>query len=315
MKTMTDKRQTKSRSKSSFTTFMSGLVARLHQNGQYKTWQHYRAAYRSLMRFRQDRDFPLSRMDGAMMEAYEAHLKQRGVCRNTSSFYMRILRAVYNRAVEQGLVVQQHPFRHVYTGIDKTRKRAIPLDAVRRISRLTLSGSPSAELARDAFMLSFYLRGISFVDLAHLKKTDLRDGYLHYTRSKTRRQVTVRWEPPMQALLDKYKPLTARSPYLFPFLLPDGDGQKPLDLLYHNAECRMAYHLKNIQRQAGIQSNLTLYVARHSWASAARDRQQPVSVISEALGHDSEVTTQIYLRSIQTSEVDKLNADLLSDLS
>ena len=85
-------------------------------------------------------------------------------------------------------------------------------------------------------------------------------------------------------------------------------------IIYHNIESRITYHLKNIGQMIGIQGNLTLYVARHSWATAARDHHQPISVISEALGHDSETTTQIYLRSIQTSEVDQLNAKLLSEL-
>ena len=119
----------------------------------------------------------------------------------------------------------------------------------------------------------------------------------------------------MQALVDKYKHLTDNTPYLLPFLQGDGTKQKSVNTLYHNMESRITYHLKNIGKMIGIEGNLTLYVARHSWATAARDRHTPISVISEALGHDSETTTQIYLRSIQTSEVDKLNAELLSELS
>ena len=311
---MTNDKSIKSQSKYSFLNFMNDIITQLHKNGQRKTWQHYRATLNSFMCFRQQKDLSLRKMNAKVIEAYEAYLKQQDVCRNTSSFYMRILRAVYNRAVEQGLVVQQHPFRRVYTGIDKTRKRAIPFDVVRRINQLDLQHSPSCELAKDAFMLSFYLRGISFVDLAHLKKSDIHDGYLRYNRSKTRQQITVRWEPQMQALVDKYKYLTNGSPYLFPFLHNNSGEEKTESQLYHNAESRITYQLNKIRQQLGISGNLTLYVARHSWATAARDHHQPISVISEALGHDSETTTQIYLRSIQTSEVDTLNAKLLSEL-
>jgi integrase len=304
----------KSRSKYSFVNFMTDIITQLHKNGQHKTWQHYRATLNSFMRFRQNKDLSLRKMDAAMMEAYEAYLKQQDVCRNTSSFYMRILRAVYNRAVEQELIAQQYPFRRVYTGIDKTRKRAIPFETVKLIKQLDLQQSPSSDMAKDAFMMSFYLRGISFIDLAHLKKSDLQDGYLHYNRSKTHQRITVKWEPQMQALVDKYKHLTDNSSYLFPFLHDNSDEENPDYQLYHNAESRITYHLKKLKQQLGIQGNLTLYVARHSWATAAKEHHQPISVISEALGHDSETTTQIYLRSIQTSEVDKLNAELLSEL-
>lgn len=305
----------KSQSEHSFLHFMNDIIARLKKNGQHKTWQHYRATLNSFMRFRENRDFSLRRMDAAMIEAYEAYLKRQHVCRNTSSFYLRILRAVYNRAVAKGIISQQSPFRHVYTGIDKTRKRAIPFDAVKQIKRLDFHGSSSQELAKDAFMLSFYLRGISFVDLAHLRKSDIKDGYLHYNRSKTHQHVIIKWEPQMQALADKYKHLTDNTPYLFPFLQGDDAQQQSEHTLYHNIESRITYHLRNIGQMIGVQGNLTLYVARHSWATAARDHHTPVSVISEALGHDSEATTQIYLRSIQTSEVDRLNAELLSELS
>lgn len=237
----------KSRSKYSFVNFMTDIITQLHKNGQHKTWQHYRATLNSFMRFRQNKDLSLRKMDAAMMKAYEAYLKQQDVCRNTSSFYMRILRAVYNRAVEQELIVQQYPFRRVYTGIDKTRKRAIPFETVKLIKQLDLQQSPSSDIAKDAFMMSFYLRGISFIDLAHLKKSDLQDGYLHYNRSKTHQRITVKWEPQMQALVDKYKHLTDNSPYLFPFLHDNSDEENPDYQLYHNAESRITYHLKKTQ--------------------------------------------------------------------
>ena len=309
-----NKKSIKSRSKYSFVNFMNDIIAQLHKNDQHKSWQHYCATLNSFMRFRQNKDLSLRKLNAKLMESYEAYLKRQNVCRNTSSFYMRILRAVYNRAVAKGIIAQQYPFRRVYTGIDKTRKRSISFDAVKQIKKLDFRESSSQDLAKDAFMLSFYLRGISFVDLAHLKKSDIKDGYLHYNRSKTRQRMTIKWEPQMQALVDKYKHLTDKTPYLFPFLLGDDTKQKSEYMLYHNMESRITYHLKNIGQMIGIEGNLTLYVARHSWATAARDHHTPISVISEALGYDSETTTQIYLRSIETAEVDKLNAELLSEL-
>lgn len=301
-------------SASSFLSFVTSIILRLRRNGQYKSAQNYRATLNSFMRFRANIDLAVSGFDAAIVESYEAYLKQTGVCRNTMSFYMRILRAIYNRAVECGQVAQSHPFRHVYTGIDKTRKRAVPFSVVKHMCKLRLADTPSCDMARDAFLLSFFLRGISFVDLAHLKKTDLRDGFLHYVRSKTHQPITIRWEPPMQAMVDKYSHLTASSPYLFPFLVDSRSGNKTPAQLYHNAEARIAYHLKHIGHLLGLQQRLTLYVARHSWATAVRDHHCPLSVISEALGHDSETTTQIYLQSIQMSEIDQVNAELLAEL-
>lgn len=80
------------------------------------------------------------------------------------------------------------------------------------------------------------------------------------------------------------------------------------------AETRIAYHLKKLGAKIGIKGKLTLYVARHSWATAARDQDIPISIISEALGHHSEATTQIYLSSIRTSKVDEANAKVLASI-
>ena len=100
---------------------------------------------------------------------YEDYLRDRGLTPNTTSFYMRILRAVYNRAVERGGIEQKSPFRKVYTGVDHTRKRALPLVDIRRISRLSLASTPHLEYARDIFMLSFYMRGMSLTTAAIFK--------------------------------------------------------------------------------------------------------------------------------------------------
>ena len=304
--------------------FMNLLIALLMKNGQYRTMQHYKATLNSIKRYLDNKDIALNEIDAEVMRSYEAYLHHTAeVCRNTSSFYLRILRATYNRAVAKGLTPQQYPFTDVYTGIAPTRKRAIPTEDVSQIKHLesVKDLTPKEEMARDTFLMSFYLRGISFIDLAHLRKSDLKEGYLHYTRSKTRQRLTIRWEDEMQELLEKYQAQTASSPYLFPFLVDDGNkSQNTIDKkedearLYHNAEARISYHLRKFGAKIGIKGKLTLYVARHSWATAARDNDISISVISEALGHHSETTTQIYLNSIKSSEVDDANAKILAAL-
>ena len=291
--------------------FMNRLIVQLQVNGQQRTMQHYQATLHSIMRYKQG--LYLHQIDADLVQSFESYLKNVAkTCRNTSSFYLRILRAVYNRAVESGYVIQQHPFKNVYTGIDKTNKRAVSVEVIRSIKHLNQEElSPKQEMARDTFLMCFYLRGISFIDLAHLRKSDIKDGYLHYTRSKTGQRLSVKWEKAMQDIVAKYQHLTTYSPYLFPFLV---GNERDAFRLYHNAESRIAYHLKKIGVKIGVQGKLTLYVARHSWATVARDRNVSVSVISQALGHDAEKTTQIYLRSIQSSEIDKANAEIIDSL-
>lgn len=290
--------------------FMQRLILQLRELNRIRTSETYTAALRSFARFRHQQDIPLAAIDGDLIEAYEADLRRSGVSRNTSSFYMRILRATYNRAVEKNLTPQRHPFRHVYTGVDKTVKRAISLESLRRLRMLDLRSDPRMDYARDLFLLSFYLRGMSFIDMAYLKCSNLQDGVLVYRRQKTGQLLRIRWEPCMQAIVDKY-PL--RHPdYLLPIFqngLPDGRNQ------YKNRGHWVNQNLKRLGNLLDLSGPLTLYCARHTWASVARSRDIPLSVISESMGHDSETTTRIYLSSLDTGMVDHANRLIIDTLS
>ena len=135
--------------------FMEGIIAKLKQNGKVRTSETYKSTLNSFKKFRKDEDIMLDCLTSEIMEGYEAWHKSRGVAPNTISFYTRILRAVYNRAVEDDIIENRNPFRHVYTGVDKTVKRALPLAVIKKIKALDLSLTPTLDFARDMFLLSF----------------------------------------------------------------------------------------------------------------------------------------------------------------
>ena len=290
---------------SSLFTFMQGVIAQLKQLGKIRTSETYIATFKSFMVFRENQDVPLDGISSDLMLLYEAHLKARDVSMNTISFYMRNLRAVYNRAVEKGLTPQNKPFRHVYTGVDKTIKRAIPIKEIKALKELDLSLKPSLNFARDMFMFSFYTRGMSFIDMAYLKKSDLQNGILTYRRRKTGQQLSIKWEKCMEDIVSKYA--QNQTDYLLPIIKETVNERRQ----YDNALHLVNYHLKDLSSLLKLQRPLTMYVARHSWASAAKAKNIPLSVISEGMGHDSEATTQIYLASLETSVVDKANKMIL----
>ena len=246
------------------------------------------------------KDVLLSNMDAELMMGYETYLKAQGASMNTVSFYMRILRATYNRAVDKGVIRQRFPFKHVYTGVEKTVKRAISFKVIRQLKEMDLSHSQSMEFARDMFMFSFYTRGMSFVDMAFLKKTDLNNGMLTYRRKKTGQLLSIRWEKCMQDIVDKYP--GNYSTYLLPIIIHIRKDER---LQYKNSICLVNRRLKEIGKKLGLVHPLTMYVARHSWASVARGKHIPLSVISEGMGHDSEKTTLIYLAALDTTVIDK----------
>lgn len=289
--------------------FMDNIISRLKQKGKHRTAETYKATLNSFRKFRNDKDLMLDSLSSEIMEAYEAWHHQRGVTPNTISFYSRILRAVYNRAVDEDIIDNRNPFRHVYTGIDKTVKRALPLILIRRIKTLDLSPSPALDFARDMFLMSFYLRGMSFIDMTYLRKTDLRNGYVTYRRRKTGQRLMIEWTDEMQLIIDKYPANT--SDYLLPIIRNTSTSER---YAYRNVGYNINHNLKIIAGMVGISIPLTLYVARHSWASAAKAKGVPLSVISEGMGHESEKTTRIYLASLDTSVVDKANSLILKSL-
>ncbi len=294
---------------SGFVAFTQTLILQLKQIGKRRTAETYTTALNSFVRFKGDEDVLLDEFDSNLMVEYEIYLKSVGVCPNTSSYYMRSLRAIYNRAIEKELTLQKYPFKHVYTGIDKTVKRAIPLKMIRQIRDLDLTLNPMLDYARDIFMFSFYTRGMSLIDMAYLKKSDIRNGILSYRRQKTNQQLFIKWEMPMQEIVDKYD--TSATPYLLPIIR---DMKTDSRRLYKNASHLINAKLKIIGEQLDSPIPLTSYVARHTWASIAKSKNIPLSTISEAMEHDSENTTRIYLASLDTSIVDKANSLILKSL-
>lgn len=286
---------------------MQNTISKLWKQGQYRTSETYTATLNSFREFRNGKDLYFEEMDSDLLLSYEYYLKAKSLSPNTISFYMKRLRAVYNKAVDDGFAENKNPFKRVITSSEKTVKRAIPVKYIRKLKDLDLSHSVSKSFARDMFLFSFYTRGMSFVDMAYLQKKDLKGKVLTYRRKKTGQLLSVRWEPCMQEIVDRYS-----SPGMSPYLLAiinnlDGDIRKQ----YRNVQSLINRNLKAIGDSINITIPLTMYVARHSWASIARNEGIPVSVISEGMGHDSEKTTQIYLASLETQVIDKANRKIL----
>jgi integrase len=272
------------------------------QLGNTKTAEGYICALNSFKRFRQNEDLTLDEINATMMEEYQAWLKNNNLAPNTISFYMRKLRATYNQAVEDELIFDKKPFKRVFTGTEKTKKRALPLLELSKVKNVDLSDNPAREFARDMFMLSFYLRGMAFVDLAFLKKSDLQSGVVTYRRHKTNQQIQVQWTDEMQQILDKYR--TKDSKYLLPIIPANCNDERKA---YINRGHAINYHLKKLGEQLNISLKFTFYTSRHSWSTVARDKGVAISVISEGLGHESERTTRIYLASLDSSVIDNAN--------
>ena len=296
-------------STNTLTTLMNPIIDQMKKQGRVRTGETYLCALQSFMRFRKGEEIILDEINQDTIKSYETYLKQEQLSLNTISFYMRILRAAYNKAVENELTAQRYPFRHVYTGIEKTIKRAVPIQTIKEIKGAKIPSQSALDYARNMFLFSFYTRGMSFIDMAYLKKRDLQFGILTYRRKKTGQMLSIKWEKCMQDILDQYP--ANPTEYLLPIILSSTtDARKQ----YRNAQTLVNRKLKNLSSLVQSPYPLSMYVARHSWASIAKSKNIPISIISEGMGHDSETTTQIYLASLNTTVIDQANLLILNEL-
>lgn len=284
--------------------FIDNIAARKESLGHNRTAETYRSTRRSLSRFLGNRILPIRKFTTSTAKEYEGYLKANGVSMNSISFYMRIMRAVYNEAVRDGIVADSKPFAHVYTGVAKTPKRSIGMDAIRKLSEAT-DLNEGQKLARDIFLFSFLTRGMSFVDIANLTKDNLCGDVLTYRRRKTGQTIRILWLKCMQNIVDCHPSLDGHH---LLGLLDDRKGF--VDKQYRRRQMSVNYMLRTLCKKAGIGNNVTMYAARHSWASIAKELDIPISVISDGMGHDSVQTTQIYLNSI-SSKIDAANEKVI----
>jgi site-specific recombinase XerD len=283
--------------------FIDYILKQLKEEKRPKTASILETTKRSLENFLCDKDILLNKIDNDLMQDYETRLRNTGMTKNTISCYMRSLRSVYNQAVRRGLTVQKKPFADIFTGVDKTVKRAVDEDVIKHLKKLDLTACPELALARDLFMFSFYMRGLSFIDMANLRKSDMKNGYINYFRSKTAQMLTVKVEACMQKIISQYESQTIDD-YLLPvYSVQNRDNRSQLRT--HNKR------LKRISGMIGLENPLSSYVSRHSWATMALRKGYPVKVISECMGHENETTTLIYLASLEQSVVDMANAEII----
>lgn len=288
-------------------SFTRKLIDDLRKMGKKSMARRYNLTLNSLLKFTKEKEIAWDDFTSTLVTGFEEFLRQRGLCRNSTSFYMRNLRSIINRASEHDYEVPRNPFKHVYMGVDKTVKRAVTLKTVCKIRDINLSAYPHLDFARNLFMFSFYTRGMSFVDIAFLRKTDLTNGVITYFRRKTSQQIQVRVENQTREIMDKLGEST--TSYLLPII---GSENTDADSQYRNVYHRVNRNLKKLGEMLKLDTKLTLYVARHAWASIAHHNNIPISTISKAMGHDSETTTLIYLSSIDSSVVDKANRRIMS---
>lgn len=291
-----------------FIRFANQLIREKKQAGRLGSVRAYKSSLKSIVLFAGNSRLPFHVLKKAFFKHYIEWLENRSVSRNTVHFYLRNIKAIYNRAQSTGLVSSdKNPFEGLSFSPQVTAKRSLSKSKLRKILELNLVFGTSMALTRDMFMFSFYACGMGYVDMAYLQYKNIQGNMIHYYRVKTKREIVIFIEPPMQALIEKYR--RTDSSYVWPILLDSATSEENY-VRYRSGLTAYNWNLARIGNMLNIEG-LSSYVARHAWATAARNSLMPTAVISACLGHASERTTQIYLDSFNASLVRRINKKVI----
>ena len=295
--------------------FMRKVAQGLQDGGSYGTAHVYRSSANALQAFCGKENLPFRQMTPELLKQFETHLRGRGCSWNTVSTYMRTIRAVHNRAVERNMTAYvPQLFKHVYTGTKADRKRAMEHEEISRLLNEPLPGTgygKELQRTKGLFILMFMLRGLPFVDLAYLKKSDLQGSTITYRRRKTGRTLSVTLPPEAMDILKEYENRESGSPYLFPFLT-NKEGTKEAYREYQIALRHFNNQLVLLKEAMGLSSELSSYTARHTWATMAYYCEVHPGIISEAMGHSSITVTETYLKPFRNKKIDEANLKVIN---
>ena len=268
----------------------------------------------SMLKFAKATDLKFGDISVEFLEKYEVYLRSRGGTDGGIGVKMRALRAIFNRAIKREIISDKtYPFKNYKVSKLKSKgiKKALNLEEVHKIQNLDLKDSPHLVNSRNYFVFSFYTRGMNFADMMKLKWTDIHSGRIHYQRSKTRGNFTIKILPPVQEILDYYK---GNPYYVFPILLRRNMTPNQIDNRKRKVLKKYNKDLRELAAMAEIQKTITSYVARHSYANCMKQSGAATEIISESMGHQDVKTTHAYLKELDTSVLDDANQVLLQKI-
>ncbi len=293
---------------SSFKEYTENVIAKLEKLKKYGNTRVYQNTLNAFTSYLPDGNIKFNQINYKILKGFEEYLIEKGNKTNTVSHYLRTVRAIYNRAINEGITREEYyPFKNFKIKSEKTLKRAVKQEDIEKIKGFNISDFPHLTEAKDYFLFSYYNRGMSFIDIANLKVGDLKNGRINYTRKKTGQRFSIKVTAQSQEIIDKYSDLSDPKEYIFPIIYRRGKE----DLDYRNAMRLMNKKLKKISKEIDIDPPLTTYVSRHTWATIAKRKGIPTPIIQAGLGHETEETTQIYLDEFEVEVLDDANEKII----
>ena len=292
--------------------FFLEIINELSVSGKIGNARIYRDTYQSLQRFAASEILKFTSVTYKFLEKYESFLRSNGNKDSGISIKMRTLRALINKAIKRGLLdTSIYPFSNYNFNRFKTTsvKSALTKEEYKALFNLDLSSKPHLVDAMNFFKFSFYCRGINFIDMAKLTSSNLEDGKLIYTRSKTQGRFLIKILPVALEIIQYYSGINGS--YLLPIV--NKEDKTPIEIYNRKQKALIKYNkdLKKLARLAGVEKNLTSYVARHTYATTMKFLGCSMDMISDSMGHSNLDITKIYLKDFDNEVLDDEHEKLM----
>lgn len=293
--------------------FMEVLIRAQRAEQRFGTAHVYQSTLNRIRQYERSHRMPFSKLTREWLKGFEEQLRFEQLKENTISTYLRMLKAVYNQAVDEGLVAYvPRLFKQVHTGVDAKRDRSLEPKVLQELIAPSRLLRRDLEATRSVFLLLLMLQGMPFVDLVHLRKCDLREGAILYRRQKTGSELKVLVDPQAMKIIERYRSTDGDSPYLFPFITACGqEGYRQ----YQHALRKFNQSLSVLSVLLRLDTRLSSYKARHTWASLANFLGYDKKLISECMGHSSLKITETYFKAQGDARMKTINQGVISYLS
>lgn len=302
-----------SNSSQSFKKFAQKLIKQMMDEGRTGNAIVYQTAVNRFTAFSFD-EIAFNKIDYKLLTEFIHHLKLEGLKTNSISNYLRSIRAIYNKAIKHKLVDRSlYPFYDISIKFQRTANRAISKGDIKNLNNLPLEENSQSWRALNYFLLSFYLRGINFTDLAYLKRSNIINGRIQYKRRKTHKLYSVRLFTPAKKLINNMH--HKNNDYLLPILSNDviEDSLQAKKIITQWIKTTNKY-LKRLSTKANLPINTTTYTSRYSYANIAKQLGYSNELIAESLGHTAygNSTTNIYLDAFDENKLDAMHYEVIS---
>lgn len=293
-------------------------IETLRSEGRISTAIVYHDALISLRKFKSNLTF--KEVDINFLKSYEIKMKSKGQSRSTTGIYFRHLRAIYNKAIQAGIIDQKYyPFGKTKYQIQAPRniKKSLTIEQIKKIISYPVKESSTQHFVRDIWIFSYFCNGMNVKDILNLKYKNIDGENILYDRAKTSRTVQnpkpilINLLPQTIDIINRWgNKKKSKDDYLFPIYSDDlTDEQK--QQTKHQFIKTVNKYMKLIGEEIGYDKPLTTYAARHSFATILKRSGAPTELISESLGHKSLKTTEAYLDSFEDKTRRKFMENLI----